>query len=105
MALGALYRHRRFAGVLAFFGMAFYAVLVPCHTLSQTTLQLAQTSAVSVPCYPAMADEGSKPSEPDKPRTRCPRIVEGDAQQAACEISVADAHARTPQSRGPPFFS
>jgi hypothetical protein len=124
MPLGAFYRHRRFAGALALLGMAFYAVLVPWHTLSQATLQLSQTSAVTAPCPHAMVGEGSKTSKPEKPRTHCPicngvaalqiaisapatpfvlKIAEEDVEQAACEEGVADAPARTPQSRGPPF--
>ena len=37
MILDGLDRHRRFAGALALLGMAFYAVLVPWHAVSQAT--------------------------------------------------------------------
>jgi hypothetical protein len=121
MRLGALHRHRGLPIALALLGMVFYVVLVPWHTLSQTTLQLSQTSAVTAPCPHAMGGETSKP---EKPRTKCPicngfaalqmavsapacsptlRIAEEDVAQAACEEGVADAPALTPQSRGPPF--
>jgi hypothetical protein len=126
MRLGALHRHRRLPVALALLGMAFYVVLVPWHTLSQTTLQLSQTSAVTAPCPHAMVGEASKTSKPEKPRTHCPicngiaalqiaisapaahfvlRIAKEDVEQAACEEGVADAPARTPQSRGPPFLT
>jgi hypothetical protein len=96
----------------------------PWHTLSQTILQLSKASAVTAPCPHAMVGEGSKASKPEEPRTHCPicnglvalqiaisaqatllvlRIAEEDVEQAACEEGVADALARTPQSRGPPF--
>jgi hypothetical protein len=125
MPLGAFYRHRRLAGALALLGMAFYVVLVPWHTLSQTTLQLSQTSPLAARCPHAMAGENSKPSKPEKPRTHCPicnglaalqtaisapvasfvlRILEEDVEQAARQENVADAPAHTPQSRGPPFL-
>jgi hypothetical protein len=124
MPLGAFYRHRRLAGALALLGMAFYVILLPWHTLSQTILQLSQTSALTAECPHTMVGEGSKTSNPEKPRTHCPicngiaalqiaisapaapfvlRIAKGDVEQASCEEGVADAPARTPQSRGPPF--
>jgi hypothetical protein len=107
-------------------GMMFYVVLVPWHTLSQTILQLSQASAVTAPCPHSMVGEGSKTSKPEKPRTHCPicngvaalqiaisapaahfvlRIAKEDVEQAACEEGVADAPARAPQSRGPPFLT
>ena len=124
MPLGAFYRHRRLAGALALLGMAFYVVLLPWHTLSQTTLQLSETSAVTAPCPHGMVGEGSKPPKPEKPRTHCPicnglaplqtaisvpatlfflRIVEEDVEHAASEDRVAKSPAPIPQSRGPPF--
>ena len=126
MMLGALQQHRRLPVALALMGMVFYAVLVPWHTLSQTTLQLSQTSAVTGPCPHAKVGEASKTSTPEKPRTKCPicngfaalqmavsapacslilRIAEEDAAQATLKDSVTAAGARTPQSRGPPFSS
>ena len=126
MLLGVFSRHRRFAGAPALLAMAFYVVLVPWHTLSQTTLQLNQTNIVAAPCPHGMVGEASKTSQPEKPRTRCPicngfaalqiavsapacslifRIAEEDAALAPQDDSVAAAGARTPQSRGPPFSS
>jgi hypothetical protein len=124
MRLGALHRHRGLPIALALLGMMFYVVLVPWHTLSQTILQLSQTTAVTAPCPHAMGGEASKTSKPEKPRTRCPicngfaalqmavsapacslilRIAEEDAAPAPHKDSVTAAGARTPQSRGPPF--
>jgi hypothetical protein len=126
MSLGALQRHRGLPVALALMGMMFYVVLVPWHTLSQTTLQLSKASAVTAPCSHPMVGEGSKTSKPEKPRTHCPicnglaalqiaisapatplvlRISEKDVEQAAREQGVADASALTPQSRGPPFLT
>jgi hypothetical protein len=124
MLLGALYRHRRFTGALALLGMALYVVLVPWHTLSQTTLQLSQASAATAPCPHPMVGEASKTSKPEKPRTKCPicngfaalqmavsapacplslRLAEEDVAAASHEENVAAAGVRTPQSRGPPI--
>ena len=124
MRLGALHRRRGVPVALALMGMMFYVVLVPWHTLSQTILQLSQASAVTAPCPHSMVGEGSKTSKPEKRRTHCPicngvaalqiaisapaahfvlRIAKEDVEQVACEEGVADAPARTPQNRGPPF--
>ena len=121
-----MHRYRRLPVALALMGMMFYVVLVPWHTLSQTILQLSQASAVTAPCPHAMVGEGSKTSKPEKPRTHCPicngvaalqiaisapaahfvlRIAKEDVEQPAYEEGVADAPARTPQSRGPPFLT
>jgi len=125
MMLGALHQHRGLPVALALMGTVFYAVLVPWHTLSQTTIELSQTAAVA-PCPHTMVGEASKTSKPEKPRTKCPicngfaalqmavsapacslilRIAEEDAAQATLKDSVTAAGARTPQSRGPPFSS
>jgi hypothetical protein len=122
MPLGALYRHRHFTGALALLGMAFYAVLVPWHTVSQASLLLLQSNLVASPCHETTAD-GSGGSKPDKPTTKCPicnglaalqiatsapachvilRVAESDTAVAASEDSAADTLARSPQSRGPP---
>src|SRR5262249_22801482 len=122
MPLGAFYRHRRFAGALALLGMAFYAVLVPWHTVSQASPQLLQSKLVA-PCHETMA-RGSSTPKPDKPTTKCPicnglaalhiavsvpachilpRVIQSKAVLAATEDSVADITARRPQSRGPPL--
>ena len=119
-----MHRHRRLPVALALMGMMFYAVLLPWHTLSQTTLKLSQTSAVTAPCPHAMVGEGSKTSKPEKPRTKCPICMgfaalqiavsapacsiifwtaDSDTLQAGSDESVANRPARTPQSRGPPF--
>jgi len=122
MLLGVFSRHRRFAGALAFLAMAFYVVLVPWHTLSQTKLQLSPNNVSTAPCH-QVGDESNSP-KPNKPLTKCPicngfaalqiavsapacplmlRTAEGDAEQVVWEDSVADSPARAPQSRGPPL--
>jgi hypothetical protein len=123
MRLGAPHRHRRLPVALALFGMTFYAVLVPWHTVSQITLRLTEAN-VSIPlCHQATAGQIPKSSKPNKPQTNCPicsgfaaleiavsapacpfifRTAEGDTLQARSEESVADAWVHAPQSRGPP---
>ena len=124
MRLGAAHQHRMLPVALALMGMMFYTVLVPWHTLSQTTLKLSQTSAVAAPCPHAMVGEGSKTSKPEKPRAKCPICMgfaalqiavsapacpiifwtaDSDTLQAAGDESVANRPAHTPQNRGPPF--
>jgi hypothetical protein len=132
MSLGALYNRRRLASAIALIGMAFYAMLFPWHTVSQTALQLGQAElglAAMPPCHEASAapTQGapSKDSKPAKPRSHCP-ICSGFASlqitlagasgfviaapEDAGSVSlpanehVAEVAPRTPQSRGPPSF-
>jgi len=124
MAQGGLHRHRRFAGALALAGMAFYAVLLPWHTVSQATAQLTQSDlarSFEPPCHDASA--ASKSPQPLKRRTNCPicngfaalhfgviapvnvlpvRVVVSALLPCTGEDNVADAPVRTPQCRGPP---
>jgi hypothetical protein len=124
MGLGGLHRHRRFAGALALAGMAFYAVLVPWHTVSQATGQLTQLDlarSFEPPCHDATA--ASKSPQPLKRQTNCPickgfaalhlavsapanvltvRVAAGDLLLPAADDDLANTGVRTPQSRGPP---
>jgi len=131
MSLGVIYYHRRLGVTLALIGVAFYAVLFPWHTVSQTLLQLGRTElgvASIAPCHEKAADARGGPasdSKPGKPRTNCP-ICNGFASMqtafaGAAEIAIpareqtcaaspgldeclAAAASPTPLSRGPPCF-
>ena len=132
MSLGGFHRHRRFAGVLALAGMAFYAVLLPWHTVSQATAEIAPTGLAGLsepPCHQgaaAMAGRGTKAPEPSKPRTHCPicsgfvalhlavspptntlgvTVDAGALLPLVAEDDLADAVVPAPQSRGPPPVS
>jgi hypothetical protein len=131
MSLGGFHRHRRFAGVLALAGMAFYAVLLPWHTVSQATTEIAPAGLTGLsepPCHQsvAMAGRGTKAPEPSKPRTRCPicsgfvalhlavspptntlavTVDAGALLPPAAEDDLADAAVPAPHSRGPPPVS
>jgi hypothetical protein len=129
MSLGVIYRYRRPGVTLALIGVAFYAVLFPWHTVSQTLLQLGRTElgvASIAPCHEKAADTQGGPasdSKPAKPRTNCP-ICNGfasmqtafagaaesaiPAREQICAASPgldecpAAAASPTPLSRGPP---
>jgi hypothetical protein len=126
LGLGAWHRRRRTVATIALVGMAFYAVLVPWHTVSQAiTPLLAAAEAVAPPCHDhaAMADGQQGPA---KPRTNCP-ICKGLgtlnlATAAQAFLVLATAAESTPlplssdddlvpgedvvpQSRGPPLLS
>ncbi len=123
MGLAFMHRRRRLGAALAMFGMAFYAVLFPWHTVSQATLALdpALAWADAAPmCHSTPADSQQKPGAP---KTHCP-ICSGFAALhfalAGAWITIAvpttagavladgtQEHltaiaVRTPQSRGPP---
>jgi hypothetical protein len=122
MILDGLDRYRRFAGALALVGMAFYAVLVPWHTVSQaTTPSLALAKSSEPPCH----RENAKTPQPLKPPTNCPICKGFAAFHLATGVSVnmllvrvaasasllrpgddglTKATAHTPQNRGPPSF-
>jgi hypothetical protein len=127
MGLRACPRRRRVAATLALIGVAFYAMLFPWHTVSQTALLLGQAQlglAAMPPCHEATAQGApSKDSKPAKPRSHCPIcsgfaslqitlagaahlvIAAPDAVSSvsfAANEQVAEAAPRIPQSRGPP---
>jgi hypothetical protein len=132
MPLGGFHRHRRFAGALALAGMAFYAVLLPWHTVSQAAAEIAPTGLAGLsepPCHQraaAMAARSTKAPEPSKPRTHCPicsgfvalhlavspptntlavTVDAGALLPPAAEDDLAEAAVPAPQSRGPPPIS
>ena len=76
MALAFVQSHRRLGGTLALLGMAFYAVLIPWHTVSQASAALAgDRPALSAepPCHEAASPRGetTKSSHPAS-KTHCP---------------------------------
>src|SRR6476659_2391600 len=74
MILGDLHRQRQLAGAIALVAMAFYAVLLPWHTVSQATgPPLSLGKSFGPPCHQASAagDDANTP-QPAKPRTHCP---------------------------------
>jgi hypothetical protein len=130
MGLASMYRRRRLSATFALFGMAFYAVLIPWHTVSQTAMLLAQlelgTSAMPL-CHgdSTPAGEPSKNSSPSK-QTHCPicsgfaalqfalanpgivAVVSpeaGDVVTGIAQDNLTAATVPAPQSRGPPFLS
>jgi hypothetical protein len=119
---------RHIPGVLALAGMAFYAVLIPWHTVSQATAQSAQsqrTTAINSPCH-EIGKAPAKQRDPIKPQTNCP-ICKGFAKlQFATSASptvlafafevvepftaisaecVQCSRCESPPSRAPPSFS
>ena len=131
MALGGLHRCRRIAGAVALAGMAFYAVLIPWHTVSQAAAQLLP-SKLEKPSKPLChdtgpsSDGGSKSSPPAKPLSQCPICKGSGALQLALvsaanvifvrpeasasawrmgEDGIAARPVRAPQNRGPPLLA
>jgi hypothetical protein len=73
MILDGLDRHRRFPGALALVGMAFYAVLVPWHAVSQATTPTLALAKSSEPlCHASTREHAKSPQQPLKPPTNCP---------------------------------
>jgi hypothetical protein len=124
MSLGGLHWRRRLAGALALVGMAFYAVLVPWHTVSQATTPSSTLARSSEP--PCHASTSAKSPQPLKPQTNCPickgfaamhlatdapvnlllvRVAASASLPRAGEDGLAKATTHTPQNRGPPSFS
>src|SRR6476659_1387446 len=70
MILGDLHRQRQLAGAIALVAMAFYAVLLPWHIVSQATgPPLSLGKSFEPPCHQASA---AGTPQPVKPRTHCP---------------------------------
>jgi hypothetical protein len=123
MGLRWLYRRRRAGGRAALLGMAFYALLVPVHTVSQARIGVAEgQAAAKIPCHEAdRPDAGNNDSKPAG-KTKCPICLgyaaldlavafvapalfePSDIGMAAIDASTWDYwnRARTAQSRGPP---
>ena len=128
MGLAEFHGRRRPAAISALIGMAFYAMLFPWHTVSQTSMLLAQagfsTSTVPI-CHTEAPGDPAKPAQPAK-QTHCP-ICNGFAALQftlagasialvlptqtsgkhvfGTEDHLADAVVRAAQSRGPPSHS
>ncbi len=106
--------------------MAFYAVLIPWHTVSQAiTPLLAAAEVLTAPCH----DHGAAPegqSGPGKSRTNCPickglgtlnlataaqaflviaNVAESTPLPQAPDEDLVPGEDVTPQSRGPPLLS
>ncbi len=128
MGLAEFHGRRRPAAISALIGMAFYALLFPWHTVSQTSMLLAQagfsTSTVPI-CHTEAPGDPAKPGQPAK-QTHCPICSGFAALQFALagspialilpaqisgkhafgtEDNLAEAAVRAPQSRGPPQHS
>jgi len=106
--------------------MAFYAVLIPWHTVSQAiTPLLAAAEAVTPPCHDSTAGADGQ-SAPGKSRTNCPickglgtlnlataaqaflvvaNVAESTPVPKAPDEDLVPGEDVTPQSRGPPTFS
>jgi hypothetical protein len=129
MSLKGLYRRRRFAATLALVGMAFYAVLLPWHTVSQATNALVGSGlgiTAELPCHNISAALNGEPKgSPPANKTHCPicsgfaalhltlsgaaiDIVTppeaGDSVRHCTHDDLASIYLRAPQSRGPPRF-
>ena len=130
MSLKGLHRRRRLAAAFALAGMAFYAVLLPWHTVSQATTALVGSGlgiTPATPCHDASAatknEQSSKGSAPNK--SHCPicsgfaalqltlagaaiDVVAppeaGDSVRNCTHDDLASIYLRAPQSRGPPHF-
>jgi hypothetical protein len=106
MALGGLHRCRRIAGAVALAGMAFYAVLIPWHTVSQAAAQLLP-SKLERPskhiCHDSgpSSDGGSKSSPPAKPLSQCP-ICKGFAALQLALVGAANVVFVRPEASASP---
>jgi hypothetical protein len=125
MGLAEFHGRRRSAAISALIGMAFYAMLFPWHTVSQTSIALAQAglAASMVPiCHTEAPGDPAKPAQPAK-QTHCPicngfatlQFAVASAQIAlllppqasakhifGTEDHLTDALVQAAQSRGPP---
>jgi hypothetical protein len=64
MILGDLHRQRPFAGAIAIVAMAFYAVLLPWHTVSQATGPLTQSWKITRAALPSALGGGGSCQDP-----------------------------------------
>lgn len=131
MNLKGLHRRRRFAAALALAGMAFYAILLPWHTVSQATTALVASRlgiTSAAPCHDASAatknEQSSKGSAPSN-KSHCPICCgfaalqltlagaaidvvtppeEDDIVRPCTHDDFASIKARAAQSRGPPHI-
>jgi hypothetical protein len=128
MGLAGFHGRRRPAAISALIGMAFYAMLLPWHTVSQTSIALAAAGFATNPvpiCHAEAPGDPSKPAQPTK-QTHCPICNGFAALQFAVagtpialplppqvtgkhalgsEDHLTDALVLAAQSRGPPSHS
>jgi hypothetical protein len=130
MSLKGLHRRRRLAAAFALAGMAFYAVLLPWHTVSQATNALVGSGlglTAELPCHNVSASPHGEPSKGSAPsnKTHCPICSGFAALQLTLAGAAIDAvtppeagsilrdwtlgdlasiELPTPKSRGPPLF-
>lgn len=128
MGLAEFHGRRRPAAVSALIGMAFYAMLFPWHTVSQTSIALAEAGFATNPvpiCHAEAPGDPAKPAQPAK-QTHCPICNGFAALQLAVagmpialplppqtsgkhgfgsEAHLTDALVLKAQSRGPPSLS
>ena len=99
MSLSRLYRRRRWSAAFALASMAFYAVLLPWHTNSQTLAQIAQAElmpAAGHHCHKVAVSDPAPGTKPSK-RSHCPICSGFAALQLAVAGTVCD-HSGGPRS-------
>src|SRR4026209_2068950 len=107
MSLRALHKNRGVGAVIALIGMAFYAMLFPWHTVSQTSLLLAEAGAdtTTIPsCHREATGEPAKAGPPRKQGLGAPPARPGRAgkRRPASKAGPCRAAAR---SNKPPGLS
>jgi hypothetical protein len=121
MVLGVLLRRRRLPGALALAGMAFYALLLPWHIVSDSKLAQA---ALELKTAHAARSNAEKPS-PATPPEQCPMCKDfagfqltvaggtihvviprefADVLFDTAQDHIAEASVPPAQSRGPPHL-
>ena len=127
MSLSRLYQRRRWSAAFALAAMAFYAVLLPWHTTSQTYAQIAQAELMPASghhCHKVAVSDPAPGTKPSK-RSHCPICSGFAALQLAvagtvaiipagpeatlptailAEHDLADVPLSAPHNRGPPLL-
>ena len=125
MSLAELHERRRSAAISALIGMAFYAMLFPWHTVSQTSIALAEAGFATNPvpiCHTEAPSDPAKPAQTAK-QTHCPicngfaalqlalvsaplslplRTVLASRFSPGIEDHLTEALVLAPHNRGPP---
>jgi Protein of unknown function (DUF2946) len=127
MGLGAIHRSRRLPAFVALMGMVCYTGLFALHTVSQTTIWLAEAALTQhqKPLCHSEAGGETKQQAPTRPQTHCPICTGyaalGFAISSPIALSIAPptatlltfAHVQdgvhssvrlAPLNRGPPTF-
>lgn len=121
MSLRALHKNRGVGAVIALIGMAFYAMLFPWHTVSQTSLLLAQAGAgtTTIPsCHREATGEPAKAAQPVKQGLAALQLALTSPPVSlplppqfvgkflhGTETNLAEASVLPPHNRGPPSLS